>query len=449
MGNYWRGITLPYAEPGVRLIRQSDIESFVHTLEGFRDELVQAEADLNAVYEEVKADARRRLGRLYNPSDYPPEVRDLFGVGWDFPSVEPPSYLMRIAPEVYEEERRRVAARFDEAVRLAEQAFASEFARLLSHLTARLANGEDGGRQVFRDSVVNNLVEFFGKFSELNVRSNPELDALVEQAQRLVRGVTPQALRDSDALRQEVTSSMARVRSQVEALITDAPRRRLVRARPSGNGGGHASCGLTRAAPSAASTPRRSTCRPSAPRPSAVPATSSRTSTAGGGPTSPPSAGRCSAPSRPVPRRSTPSAPGWTSTGCSAHPPGPRWDRVTRPGKALPCRAVLLPQPKEDRMTAPVPRPGGGGARPVLLPRRPTVWPAWPYLPVIRRKTDGAMDLGVLYDFAHTSGRTGYGCAVFLCNVVFVPDTEEELLAVPKEVFDTFEEVAAAGWAVD
>jgi hypothetical protein len=240
IGNYWRGVSLPYVEPGVRLIRQSDIESFVHTMEGFRDELRQAEADLNAVYDQVKADARRRLGRLYNPGDYPSEIVNLFGVAWDFPSVEPPSYLMQVAPEVFAEERRRVAARFDEAVRLAEQAFAAEFARLLAHLTSRLTNGENGERQVFRDSVVNNLVDFFGRFHDLNVRSNPELDALVEQARRLVRGVTPQDLRDSDALRQEVASSMAQVRQQVEALITDVPRRRLVRARPSGNGGAHA-----------------------------------------------------------------------------------------------------------------------------------------------------------------------------------------------------------------
>ena len=33
---------------------------------------------------------------------------------------------------------------------------------------------------------------------------------------------------------------MAQVRPQVEALIIDVPRRRLVRARPSGNGGDHA-----------------------------------------------------------------------------------------------------------------------------------------------------------------------------------------------------------------
>jgi hypothetical protein len=240
VASYWRGLTLPYTEPGVRLIRQSDIEAFVHKMEGHRDELVQAEAELNMVYEQVKADARRRLGRLYNVNDYPLEIRGLFAVDWDFPSAEPPSYLLRIAPEVYEQERQRVTARFEEAVRLAEQAFIEEFGRLLSHLTERLADKEDGERRVFRNSAVDNLRQFFERFRHLNVSSNTELDTLVEEAQRLVQGVTPQRLRDDTALRGHVAMEMARVRSQVTELITEAPRRRLVRHRPSANGGGHA-----------------------------------------------------------------------------------------------------------------------------------------------------------------------------------------------------------------
>src|SRR5262249_26998276 len=128
----------------------------------------------------------------------------------------------------------------DGPVRLAEQAFATEFARLLSHLTQRLANDENGRRQAFRDSVISNLTEFFGRFSELNVRSNPDLDALVDQARQMARGVSPQDLRDSDSLRQQVAGEMAQVRQQVERLIVDVPRRRLVRARPASNGEGHA-----------------------------------------------------------------------------------------------------------------------------------------------------------------------------------------------------------------
>jgi hypothetical protein len=240
ISNYWRGISLPYVEPGMRLIRQSDIPSFVHTMEGFREELREAEAQLNDVYDEVKTDASRRLGRLFNPADYPLEIRGLFLVEWDFPSVEPPSYLMRVAPEVFEEERRRVLSRFEEAVQLAEQAFATEFGRLLSHLTERLTNCESGERRVFRDSAVTNLADFFSRFQQLNIRSNPDLDALVEEAQRLVHGVSPSQLRDNDSLRQHIASEMTRVREQVENLITNAPRRRLIRLRPSTNGGDHA-----------------------------------------------------------------------------------------------------------------------------------------------------------------------------------------------------------------
>jgi hypothetical protein len=243
LGAFWRGLTLPYTEPGIRLIRQADVESFVQGMEGFRVELAEAEAGLEAAYEGIKDDARRRLGRLFDPGDYPREVRGLFAVDWDFPSVEPPSYLMRIAPDVYEQERQRVAARFDEAVRLAEQAFATEFTRLLAHLTERLGESEDGQRKIFRDSAVANLGEFFEKFRRLNVRSNPELDALVEQAQDLVRGVAPQDLRDDGGLRRRIAEEMAQVQTRVEALVVDAPRRRIVRPQASSNGGGHATAG--------------------------------------------------------------------------------------------------------------------------------------------------------------------------------------------------------------
>ncbi|HEY7328491.1 MAG TPA: hypothetical protein VH592_12660 [Gemmataceae bacterium] len=237
VSNYWRGLTLPYVEVGVRLIRQNDIEPFVHTLTGFREELTQAEADLNAVFEEIKADAQRRLGRLYDPSDYPPEVRGLFGLDWDFPSVEPPNYLLQIAPEVYEQEQQRIGRRFEQAIELAEQAFLGEFARLVSHLTERLNSTSDGERKVFRDSAVTNLMDFFERFRHLNVRSNVQLDELVEQAQRVVQGVGAQELRTSADLRQHVATQLAGVESALDGLLVERPRRSLVRNRP--NQGGH------------------------------------------------------------------------------------------------------------------------------------------------------------------------------------------------------------------
>ena len=171
-----------------------------------------------------------RLGRLFNPGDYPETLVGLFDVSWDFPSVEPPDYLRDLNPALYEAERARVAARFDEAVQLAERAFLDEFSKLVGHLSERVGGtGEDGKPKVFRDSAVGNLGEFFERFKSLNVRSNDQLDALVAQAQRAVRGVGAQDLRDSGDLRQRVASELSVVRSALDGMMVDRPRRRIIR----------------------------------------------------------------------------------------------------------------------------------------------------------------------------------------------------------------------------
>jgi hypothetical protein len=151
-------------------------------------------------------------------------------VAWDFPSLEPPDYLVALSPGVYEAERARVAARFEEAVELAEAAFLDEFARLVEHLAGRLSGADaDGTPKVFRDSAVGNLADFFARFAELNVRSSPELDALVERARRVVRGVDAQELRDGEALRRRVAGGLAQVRDSLDSLLVERPRRRILR----------------------------------------------------------------------------------------------------------------------------------------------------------------------------------------------------------------------------
>jgi len=123
IGSYWRGMSLPFPEPGLRLLRQDDIASFDAQMTRFREQLDLAVADLDGRFDSLKGDAQVRLGSLYNPADYPTTLIGLFGVSWDFPSIQPPEYLKQLRPDLYERECQRVQARFDEAVKLAEEAF--------------------------------------------------------------------------------------------------------------------------------------------------------------------------------------------------------------------------------------------------------------------------------------------------------------------------------------
>ena len=177
----------------------------------------------------MKDAARQRLGSLYNPADYPASLEGMFAVSWDFPSVEPPDYLRQLNPEIYEQECQRVQARFDEAVQLAEQAFLEELSQLVGHLTERLSGQADGKAKVFRDSAVHNLTEFFQRFRTLNIRSNEQLDQLVDECQQIVRGVEPQLLRDNQGLRQTVAQELTQVHSLLDDLLVDRPRRNILR----------------------------------------------------------------------------------------------------------------------------------------------------------------------------------------------------------------------------
>jgi hypothetical protein len=122
-----------------------------------------------------------------------------------------------------------VASRFDEAVLLAEDAFLGELNRLVSHLTERLSGGDDGKPKVFRDSAVENLREFFTRFQQLNIRSNADLDTVVDQARRILNGVEPQQLRDNASRRQQIASQLAAVQASVDGMLVDRPRRTIIR----------------------------------------------------------------------------------------------------------------------------------------------------------------------------------------------------------------------------
>jgi hypothetical protein len=145
-----KSLSLPYPEPGLRLIRHDAIDSFDSQMQVFREELAESVAALKRQYDALKSVVVERLGSLYNDGDYPATLDGLFAIDWDFPSVEPPDYLRQLKPELYQQECRRVSARFDEAVQLAEQAFLDELGTLVAHLTERITGQADGKRKTFR-----------------------------------------------------------------------------------------------------------------------------------------------------------------------------------------------------------------------------------------------------------------------------------------------------------
>ncbi len=227
--SYWKAVSLPFTEAGIRLIRQDKIETFDIQMHEYRQELEEAVVELDLRYTDLKDAAQQRLGTLFDSADYPGSLAGMFEITWDFPSVEPPDYLQQLNPALYQQECERVQQRFDEAVQLAEQAFIEELHNLVAHLTERLTGQSDGKPKIFRDSAVENLTEFFSRFKQLNIRSNEQLDELVDQCQQVVSGVEPQTLRENKVLRQSIVQELGEVQGVLDGLLVDRPRRNILR----------------------------------------------------------------------------------------------------------------------------------------------------------------------------------------------------------------------------
>src|SRR4051812_40933620 len=73
--SFWKGLSLPYPEQGIRLVKQEDVERFDRQMNVFKDELTQAVRNLDDHYHTLKSAAQQRLGSLYNVADYPPSLR--------------------------------------------------------------------------------------------------------------------------------------------------------------------------------------------------------------------------------------------------------------------------------------------------------------------------------------------------------------------------------------
>ncbi len=229
INSFWESNSLPYPEPGIRLIKQDRIDEFNATLEDFREQMEAGVRMLADHFDQIKSAARIRLGDLYDAADYPSTLESEFDVAWDFPSVEPPEYLQRLNPDLYREQAQRVSQRFERAVELAEQAFTDELDSLVNHLAERLAGDEDGKPKIFRDSAINNLGEFFARFRDLNVGSNEQLDQLVGRCEQLMNGVQPQGVRNNESLRRSLSTNLASVQSSLDQLMVDRPRRNIIR----------------------------------------------------------------------------------------------------------------------------------------------------------------------------------------------------------------------------
>src|SRR5688572_7006884 len=113
---YLYNICLPF-EIGIHLLPIAALQTIENRLRQFAVDRVQLIDAFLTTYPSLCQDAAQRLRGLYNPADYPPidDVRQQFGLSWQYVSFGVPDQLKGISQDVWEQEREKAAQRMAQA----------------------------------------------------------------------------------------------------------------------------------------------------------------------------------------------------------------------------------------------------------------------------------------------------------------------------------------------
>jgi hypothetical protein len=203
-----------------------EVDARMNEMSAKRDALVEKFCD---TYPDKKEEAERRLAGLFDPTDYPPvrELRRSFSMQTSYMVFATPSSLKGISNGFFQREKAKAEKMWTEAAEEIRTALREAMAGLVEHLTERLSGSKDGKPKIFRDTLIAKMEDFLTTFKARNLSKDTELDALVEKARQLVKGVDAGQLRENDKLRTSVRKGFAEIKTNLDKMLVDKPKRKI------------------------------------------------------------------------------------------------------------------------------------------------------------------------------------------------------------------------------
>lgn len=183
-------------------------------------------ADFVAVYPRLIAEAAERLGELYVAADYKTvdEVRRMFKFEYSYSTFDVPSTLQGISSALFEREREKATAKWNEAGAEIRDAMRAGFATMVDQMVEILTPGDDGKPKRFKKSSVDGFREFMATFEGRNITGDAELSGLVEKARKILDGASIESIRKDEPIRERLLARFEEVKTAVAPMVVSARR---------------------------------------------------------------------------------------------------------------------------------------------------------------------------------------------------------------------------------
>lgn len=200
---YHYKMTLPWGDNGDRLLPAMLFMDYTDAMRGYKAEFAKRVDEFVHKYPDLCNTAYKRLGTMYNSSDYPgaSEIRSRFELVTEFTPVPTANdFRVQLNEEYVGSIRRDIEARMNARQQEAVKHCFERVKEVVGHIHERLVDKD----KTFRDSLITNAQELLALLPALNITGDQVLTDLAEEVKLLL--VNPDRLRQDETLREQTAN---------------------------------------------------------------------------------------------------------------------------------------------------------------------------------------------------------------------------------------------------
>lgn len=209
--------TLPWLDDGLRMLPSAMYMDYVAEMRKLESEAARCVAMLEQNWHTEVAHDSSRLGAMFNQADYPADIASKYGVSLQFLPV-PSAGDFRVAIDPADE------ASLEQAIKDAEGNVASyvidQLLEPLRRAAAKLSVpiGQEGA--IFRDSLIENMVEVAERLPRLNINNDPTLAKAINDVRDLANHYNSNIdlLREAPIIRESAANKVKELVSNLSGL---------------------------------------------------------------------------------------------------------------------------------------------------------------------------------------------------------------------------------------
>lgn len=213
--------TMPWSDMGLRLLPTTKYFDYHQKMTALRAEFDRLVEKFIEAYDWEIAQAQVKLGDLFNRTEYPEkdQIRAKFKFNMFYmPVPDAGDWRLDVNNETINELTSHYSSYYESQLNKAMNDLWGRLHNVLTRMSERLDYSDKETKKVFRDSLVDNVIEVVDMMKACNITGDTKMTAAAQKLENVLLGVTPDALREDDYLRHETKQKVDEVIKSLPSL---------------------------------------------------------------------------------------------------------------------------------------------------------------------------------------------------------------------------------------